>query len=329
MRIIFFLFFSFLYLFANAHIFVYHRFDDTRHPSADTTSKELIKQFEYFKHNGYEVVSIEKIIERLKNKQEVPSNWVALTIDDAYKSFYDNGLEIFKQYNYPFSLFIYVEATNKKYGDYMTWEQIKEASKYGTLGLHSYSHPRLQNLTKEEILKDTQKSYDIFVKKTGIKPTVYAYPYGEYSDRVLQVLKEDFKIEGKNSFEAILNQNTGSVNSKTDRYDIPRVALVGKANLEHKLRYKTFDVQWIEPKTFPSDGILKKVYAKVNPKYKKLKLYITKEGWREVEVKDGIVDEKLNIYLKNARTRVMLGPDVFTISNKVINKIRTTKKKEL
>lgn len=325
MRILFFLYFSSLYLFADAHIFVYHRFDDTRYKSADTTSKELIKQFEYFKNNGYAVVPIEKIIKRLKNNQDIPSNWVALTIDDAYKSFYKNGLKIFKKYNYPFSLFVYVEATNKKYGDYMTWEEIKEASKYGTIGLHSYSHPRLQNLSKQEILEDTTKSYNLFVKKTGIKPTIYAYPYGEYNTKVLNTLKHDFKINGKTPFDAILNQNTGSINKKTDRFDMPRVALVGDVNLKHKLRYKTFEVTWLEPKEFPKDGILKKVRAKVNPKYKKLKLYITKEGWRDVSVKDGLVDEELNIYLKNTRTRVMLGPDVFTISNKIINKIRQTK----
>lgn len=322
MRILFFLYFSFLYLLADAHIFVYHRFDDTRYKSADTTSQELIKQFEYFKQNGYEVVPIEKIIDRLKNKQDVPSNWVALTIDDAYKSFYDNGLEIFKKYNYPFSLFVYVEATNKKYGDYMTWEQLREASKYGTIGLHSYSHPRLQTLPREEILKDTKKSYNLFAEKMGMKSTLYAYPFGEYDQRVLKTLKDEFKIDGKNPFDAILNQNTGSINSKTDRFDIPRIALVGDVNLKHKLRYKTFDVEWLEPKKFPNDGILKRVHAKVDPKYKKLKLYITKEGWRDVKVKDGIVDEKLNIYLKNARTRVMLGSDVFTISNKIINKTK-------
>ncbi len=47
-----------------------------------------------------------------------------------------------------------------------------------------------------------------------------------------------------------------------------------------------------------------------------------------MEVKNGIVDEKLNIYLKKARTRIMLGSDVFTISNKILNKIKTNKGEE-
>jgi len=307
------------YLFANAHIFVYHRFADDRYPSANTTIKELTKQFDYFKQNNYEVVPLSKILDKLEKKEEIPNKWIALTIDDAYKSFYSHGLEIFKKYNYPFSLYVYVEATEKHYGDFMNWEQIKESSKYGEIGLHSYSHKRMQNLSDKEIIQDTKNAFDTLVKYTNITPTTYVYPYGEFNEKVTNILKNNF------SFRSILNQNTGSVNSKTDIYDIPRIALVGNVNINHKLRYKTFDAKWIEPKVFPRDGILKKVIVKVDKKYKKLKLYITKEGWRDVSVKNGVVDLDLNIYLKRARTRVMIGPNVFTISNNIINKVKTKK----
>jgi len=314
MRYLFFIIISFSYIFANAHIFVYHRFGDDRYPSANTSKEELIQQFEYLKQNNYQVVPLKKIINKLKNNENIPSNWVALTVDDGYKSFYKNGLEIFQQYKYPFSLYIYVEATNRHYGDYMTWEQIKECSKYGSIGLHSYSHLRLQNLSENQIIEDTTKAYNIFIEKLAIKPTTYTYPYGEYNDKVTKILQKKF------NFDAILNQNTGSINQNTNRFDIPRIALVGDVDIAHKLRYKTFNVKWYEPKEFPKDGILRRVYAQVNPKYKTLKLYITKEGWRDVKVKDGFVDEKLNIYLKKARTRIILGSDVFTISNKILNK---------
>ena len=321
MKYLFLLIISTTYIFANAHIFVYHRFADDRYASANTTIKELTKQFDYFKENKYTVVPLSKILDKLEKKEKIPNKWVALTIDDAYKSFYDNGLEVFKKYNYPFSLYVYVQATEKKYGDYMTWEQIKDASKYGEIGLHSYSHPKLQNLSAQQIINDTKKAYDIFEKNTGISPQTYAYPYGEFNEKVTKTLKENFK------FRSILNQNTGSVNQVTDIYDIPRIALVGEVNINHKLRYKTFDAQWIAPQKFPEDGILKKIKVKVNPKYKKLKLYITSEGWRDVNVVNGIVDLNLNTYLKRTRTRIIIGPNVFTISNHIINKVKIKKEK--
>jgi len=314
MRYIFFLIISLSYIFANAHIFVYHRFGDDRYPTANTTQKQLISQFEYFKNNGYKVVPLKSILEKLEKNEDIPDNWVALTIDDGYKSFYQNGLKIFKQYNYPFSLYIYVKATTSHYGDYMSWKEIKEVAKYGSIGLHSYAHPRLQNLSDDEIIKDTKKAYDIFVQKMGYKPQVYVYPYGEYDPRVQKILKDNF------DFRAILNQNTGSVTKSTNIYDIPRIALTGRSNIAYKLRYKSFNVKWQEPKEFPKNGILKKIIAYVDPKYKNLKLYITGEGWRDIKVKDGLIDETFNIYLKKARTRLLLGPDTFTVSNHLINK---------
>jgi len=208
-----------------------------------------------------------------------------------------------------------VEATNKKYSDFMTWEQLKIASKYGSIGLHSYGHPHLTHLTNEEIYQDTKKAYDLFTKQMGYSPTTYAYPYGEYNKKVQAQLK-------KFNFDAILNQSTGSITKNTNTQNIHRLALVGDVNIKQKLKYKTFDIQWIEPVDFPKDGILRKIKAKVDPKYKNLKLYITGDGWRDIKVNNGIIDAKLNIYLKKARTRIMLGPDVFTISNNIIIKQR-------
>ena len=125
MKYLFLLLISTSYIFANAHIFVYHRFADDRYQSTNTTINELTKQFDYFKENNYEVVPLSKILDKLEKKEKIPNKWIALTIDDAFKSFYENGLPLFKKYKYPFSLYVYVEASEKNYSDFMTWEQIK------------------------------------------------------------------------------------------------------------------------------------------------------------------------------------------------------------
>ena len=304
---------SFTYLFANAHIFVYHRFGDDRYPSTNTTLIELEKQFQYFKTNNYKVVSLEEIIEKIQKKQEVPDNWVALTIDDAYKSFYEKGIPLFKKYDYPFTLFAYIKASEKNYQDYMTWEQLKETSELGSIGLHSYGHKHMTHLTSEQIYKDTKKAYEVFTEKLGFEPKTYVHPYGEYDNKVLAELKK-FK------FDAIFNQSVGSVSKNSNLNDINRIALVGEVNLKNKLKYKTMDAVWEEPINFPKDGVLKKVKAKIDSKYKTIKLYITGYGWREIKVNDGIIDTNLNIDLKKSRTRIILSPNYYTITNKLIIK---------
>lgn len=304
---------SYFYLFADATIFVYHRFGDERHKSTNTTLKELEKEFEYFKANNYEVVPISQIVEKLKRNETIPSKWVALSIDDAYKSFYKNGLDLFKKYNYPFTLFVYVEATNSKYPDFMTWEEIKEASKYGEIALHSYSHKHLTKLSNDEIFEDTKKSYELFEKNLGFKPLGYSYPFGEYDERVKNEIK-------KFGFEYITNQNNGSVNNNSDVFDLNRVALVGEVNLIEKLKYKTLDATWIEPQVYPKDGILKHVKVQVNPQITDAKLFISTYGWQDIKVKNGIIDIKLDKKLNLQRNRVAISTDYYTISNKLLIK---------
>ena len=50
------------------------------------------------------------------------------------------------EYGYSFALMVYVEASARKYGDFMTFEQIKEVEKYGEVGYHSYGHPHMVGL---------------------------------------------------------------------------------------------------------------------------------------------------------------------------------------
>ncbi|QKE29987.1 polysaccharide deacetylase [Arcobacter acticola] len=304
---------SYFYVQANSHIFVYHRFGDEKHHSTNTTLKELEKEFEYFKSNNYKVVTVSQISEKLKNGEEIPDNWIAFSIDDAYKSFYTNAIEIFKKYNYPFSLYVYVEATEKKYPDFMTWEEIKDASKYGEISLHSYGHKHLTKLSDDKIFEDTKKAYDIFVEKLGFKPKGYTYPYGEYDQRVKEVVK-------RFNFEYIANQNNGSVNNKSDIYDLNRIALVGDVNLEEKLKYNTLEATWIEPKVYPKDGRLKHVKVQVDPGIKNAKLFISSYGWQDIKVKNGIIDIKLDKKLNLNRNRVAISTDYYTISNKLLIK---------
>lgn len=285
-------------LLADAHIFVYHRFGDSRYPSTDTTIPELERQFKYFKKHGYKVIPLSTLINALQNKEPINKKWVVLTIDDSYESFYKKGLPLFKKYNYPFTLFVLVEATQKKYGDFMTWQQVKEASKYGEIGLHSYRHPHLTKLSSNKIEKDTKLAYDLFTKKLGYKPQYYAYPYGEYDKRVRTV------IEGFN-FKAVLNQNNGAISHYSDLHNLDRIALVGKAvSLQKKLAITQLPITWHSPLTWPDNAHLKTIEAYVPKEYTSLNYFVSGYGWQKAKVKDGHVNISFNKKLTNPRTRI-------------------------
>ena len=294
---------------ADAHIFIYHRFNDARYPTTNTTLEELRKEFDYFKKNGYEVIPLEKLVQALHNKENIPDNWVVLTIDDNYKSFYEHGLALFKEYNYPFSMFVYVNATEHKYGDFMSWEQLKEIRQFGSLEFHSLNHPHMTQLSDDELKKDFEEGLSLFEKRLGIKPRYFSYPFGEYSPRVKAIAQQY-------GFQAILNQTMGAVASFSDPYDLDRSALVGKSDLGTFLKYKALETSWMEPSVLLGDGKVHTLHVKANTTAPKGGIYMSDVGYQEVSLSDGVFQAKLDKVVTKERTRIIV-----SVGNKISTKL--------
>jgi len=288
-----------LTLYADAHLFVYHRFGDDRHPSTNTSLEALKAQFEYFKKHNYEVITLDRLHKAYKNSEPIDDKWVVLTIDDNFKSFFENGLPMFKQYGYPFTLFVYTKATDAGYGDYMSWEQIKKASKYGEIGLHGHGHHHLVSLSDDDVKKDTSLAYESFKKELGYAPRYYAYPYGEYDAEVKKAIQSF-------GFDLIINQNSGAVNEQSDPFDLDRIALTGEAHLGGKLAIEALNVTWIEPKSWPENGNLKLIHAKIPENISSLEYYVSGHGWHRVKAKEGVVKVTTEHHLNKNRVRVFL-----------------------
>ncbi len=302
-----FLFLLPLFLLADAHIFVLHRIDDFRHPYTNTSSKELKKYFDYLKNNNYKVVKLSTLIKMIKNKQNI-DKVVVFTIDDSYKSFYKNGLPLFKKYHFPFTLFVYTEATTFKWGDFMSWDEVKECAKYGELGVHSYSHPHLAKLTNKEIIKDTQKAINAFKKYVGYVPNMYAYPYGEYNERVKKIIKKFFPY--------IANQNVGAIDFTTPLDDIDRIALTGKVNIAKKLKLKRLHLKNLTIKREKNKII--EISGELQENFPYVNIYITTLGWRGVKVKNKKFIYHPDFNLKKYRNRIIIRYNYKIISKLIL-----------
>jgi len=298
----FFLFLLPLLLWGDGHIFLYHRFGDSKHSYTNTSTKVLIRQFEYLKQNGYKVVNSKTLLQKAKNGENV-DKLVAFQIDDSFKSFYQNGFPIFKKYKYPFTLFVYVEGTEKKWKDFMNWDMVREVAKYGDVQFHSYSHPHLTKLSDIEIIDDTQKGLDILRGK-AYKIDSYAYPYGEYDNRVKKVLSPLFRY--------IYNQNPGAIDKSVDFKDVPRIALTGDVKIAKKLKLKQLKVR--ELKIERDGDKIVKISGYVP--YRKVEIYITKLGWKWVKTNNGYFEYRPNFELKQFRNRVFL-----RYNNQIISKM--------
>ena len=113
-----------------------------------------------------------------------------ITIDDGFKSFYDEAWPYLKENKIPFILFVSTEPVGKK--GYMTWDEIKEIdqSKIGYIGHHSHTHEYLIDMENDEFINDINKASKIFKKKLGYIPDIFSYPFGEYSKYMKKYFKK-------------------------------------------------------------------------------------------------------------------------------------------
>ena len=287
---------------ADGHIFVYHRFDDNRFPTTNISTKELRKEFNYLKKHHYKVVPLIEMVKKLDFNEEIPSNWVAFSIDDGFKSFYTDGLALFKEYNYPFTLFIAVKFTDKKYKDYVSWRQLQTIAKYGNVEFHSYGHGHYGQMSNKQIEDDMDRGLALMKKHLNYEPSLFVYPYGEYDTRVAEVLNAY-------NFKAVFNQNIGAVNGVcSDINEIDRSALVGSNANDFKLYLKFQElcgVHFKQPSLYPKDKIVKTIEIILEDKsITSAEIFISNNGWTKVKVKNGKVFWHSNKHIQLNRIKI-------------------------
>jgi peptidoglycan/xylan/chitin deacetylase (PgdA/CDA1 family) len=104
--------------------------------------------------------------------------WSADDIDDILKILDDNDVKI--------TFFMVGEWVAKNP------EAVKKIAEAGhEIGSHSNTHPHVNELSYEENLSEIRECNEKIEKLTGIKPSLYRTPYGEYNNTVLQAVADE------------------------------------------------------------------------------------------------------------------------------------------
>ena len=191
---------------------MYHRFEENKYPSTNIKIEIFKKQINYVLKKNYKFYDpdmFNKEYDKVKSEKRI-----LLTIDDAYLSFYENAWPFLKEKRIPFILFVSTEPVGKN--GYMNWKQIKEIEKenFVYIGNHSHSHKYLVEYTFEAFKNDINKSINIFKSKIGYNPKFFSYPFGEYSLKQKNFIKQKFDIA--------FGQQSGVIDLNKDKYQLPR-----------------------------------------------------------------------------------------------------------
>jgi peptidoglycan/xylan/chitin deacetylase (PgdA/CDA1 family) len=188
-------------------------------------------EMKYIHDNGYKVVPMSDVLKFLRHEITLPSNCVCITIDDGYKSAIDYAAPILKQYNYPWTFFVYPEfiASAENHGS-ASWNDLLQLQADGVdIECHSMTHPNLKlhrvkgrSLSPDEyaafLKNETSGAKALLEQKMGRPITCFAYPYGEYNKQV-----EQAAIDA--GFDAIFTVADNPVYASTSLHSIGRYTI--------------------------------------------------------------------------------------------------------
>ena len=174
-------------------ILMYHSINPAASPNnmlairADTFDKQM----RFLKANRYNVISLQALVDLIKNKKKIPPKTICITSDDGYKDNYTYALPVLKKYNLPATMFIIIDEVGRAQGDRLNWDEIKEMQDSGliTFGSHTLGPEPLVNFKSEpQIKRQIFDSKKILEEKLGRKVAFFSYPEGLFDAKIKQLV---------------------------------------------------------------------------------------------------------------------------------------------
>ena len=166
-------------------VLMYHAIDHNDKATKLSVSPESFEaQMKFLHKNRYNVVTLDRLISYIRNKEKIPSKTLAITFDDGYYNNYQYAYPVLKKYNIPATIFIIVGQAGQS--GYVGWKEIKEMSDSGviTIGSHTLSHKWLPSLGTRDLRNELASSKATLEEKTGKPVSALCYPIGAHNERV-------------------------------------------------------------------------------------------------------------------------------------------------
>ncbi len=200
-------------------IMMYHSVSlEDESPMSTVSPKRFSKQMNFLKRNGYQVITLEDLIEGTKTRKKFQHKTVVITFDDGYQDNYRNAFPILKEYHFPAAIFLISDSTGVS-PNLLTWDQIKEMSQNGiTFGSHTRQHVYLPEQSEAQLKDEIEGSKRVIEEHLG-KPVYYfAYPSGGFSDHIKSLV-------AMAGYKAALTTNRGYDRYNIDLYELNRIRI--------------------------------------------------------------------------------------------------------
>ena len=200
-------------------VLMYHRFGEDQFPSTNIRLEQFDAHLDILSNGNFTVWPLAKIVSHLQAGTPLPDRTIAITIDDAYLSVLNEAWPRLKAKGFPFTVFVATDPIDRNQRGYMSWDQIRLLQADGVgIGSQTASHPHMHKLNASDVENELAKSSARFLDELGMRPNLFAYPYGEYNLRVIKQVKEA-------GFIASFGQNSGIAHGYNGFFELPRFAM--------------------------------------------------------------------------------------------------------
>ena len=203
----------------SAVILMYHRFGETSFPSTNIRLEQFEAHLKELTSGPYTVLPVPEIVAAIREGRSLPDRTIGITIDDGYLSIYTEAFPRLRNAGLPFTVFISTNPIDRKYSGFMNWDQIREMRDAGaTIGAHTSTHLHMATSTVQRNYKDLTTSNSRWREELGTIPTLFAYPFGETSSKVQNLVREQGHV-------AAFGQHSGPLSASADPFYLPRFSL--------------------------------------------------------------------------------------------------------
>jgi len=131
---------------------------------------------------------------------DIPEKSFCITFDDGYEDNYINALPILQKYNFKATIYLvpnyehnsWENFEDKHFDKLLNIKQIQTMlnSDLIEFGSHTLNHINLLSVPIEIAKKEIQDSKMVVEQKIQKECKAFAYPYGKYDDKIVNVVKE-------------------------------------------------------------------------------------------------------------------------------------------
>jgi len=203
-----------------AVVVMYHRFGEPDLPSTNIRLEQFEAHIAELTSGRYRVLPLREIVSALSEGRALPDRAIAITVDDAFLSVYTQAWPRLRAAGLPFTLFVATGPLDQNLPGYMSWDQLREMVAGGgvDVGNHGVTHGRMVNQAPATVRREIAEGAKRLKQELGTAPTLFAYPYGEYSGEIRD-------LAAKAGVLAAFGQHSGAIARTTDRFALPRYPL--------------------------------------------------------------------------------------------------------